>query len=100
MRDLTQNEIEEYLLFARATRRRPPEFDQAQAEIIGSAFLNSGMMRTVTFAVAEHIIELSPEEISGTDILLSLLVWAFMLGRECESRLITNALNQPKAWTQ
>lgn len=97
MRDLTNEEIEDYLAFAQTTRGpRLKEFSQDQASLIGDAFLHSGMMQAVTLIAADHIIELPPEQVSAEAVMLSLLVWAFQMGRECESRLLTLALKNPK----
>lgn len=98
MRDLTQEEIRDYLRFAITDDKRShPEFNQQQAQLIGTAFVEIGLMRDAALICAKRIVSLPLEELRSEDLMLSLLVWAFQMGRECESRLLTNAL---KARTQ
>lgn len=95
MRDLTQEEIRDYLRFVLGKgRQQPADFSQEQAELIGTEFLSSGMMKAVTMRIVADIVAQPPENVESETVMLSLLVWAFQMGRECESRLLTLALQK------
>jgi hypothetical protein len=95
MRDLTREEIEEYLHFA-STDREAANFQNrhAQGKLIGDAVARSGVLEAMGRNMVRHAggpAELCSEEVIYS-MILSLWVSAFQMGRECESRLLTLAL--------
>jgi hypothetical protein len=87
MRDLTRDEIEEYLRFAEADREAG-DFHQDQAELIGEAVVESGLLDQL----GRKIRAVRAAGLSNKSLWLSVWVAAFQMGRECECRLITLAL--------
>jgi hypothetical protein len=91
MRDLTRDEIEEYLGCARSDTGAG-DFHQDQGRLIGEVVLESGMFETV----GQKIRIAQAAGLSNRDLWLSIWVSAFQMGHECESRLITLALKGKK----
>jgi hypothetical protein len=82
MKDLTENEIRKYLEFA-VKDLAAKNFKQGQTELIGQAVLDSQLLRRISPKMLTGL----DDGISVENILLSLWVSAFQMGRECESRL-------------
>lgn len=91
MRDLTEQEITEYLRWAKSDRQ-PQDFHQEQTSMVGIAARDIGLLNGLNYKILEGMRQgCSPEE-----IVLSMWVWGFQMGRECESRLLTQALKGKK----
>jgi hypothetical protein len=91
MRDLTEDEIEEYFRYASAdTLAR--DFHVQQVQLIGAAVIESGLFN----AIAPKVLTGMADGRSTEEIILALWVSAFQMGRECESRLITLALQDAR----
>jgi len=87
MRDLTREEIEEYFRFA-IDDERAADFHQDQAALVGEALLDCGYFDVVT----GKMLQAKRAGLGPTEVMVSLWVAAFQMGRECESRLLTLAL--------
>ena len=87
MRDLTEAELNEYFAFCKRDLK-PADFNEAQTHLVGVVAREWGLLAGMTRKLDEA------EELGLTeeDIVVSFWVWAFQMGRECESRLITQAL--------
>jgi hypothetical protein len=87
MRELTPDEIEEYLRFARSDTGAG-DFHQDQANLIGEVGEECGVFEAVHIKLMEgKALGLSHKELWS-----SIWLYGFLMGRECESRLITLAL--------
>ena len=89
MRNLTKDELDEYFQFAKADKAAA-DFPREQAKLVGQAMLDFGLMDMMA-KEALRFLE-SGSLASPSDVLLSILISAFQMGRECESRLLTAAL--------
>lgn len=89
MRDLTREEITEYLEYARQT---DSDFHREQAQLIGDTVTAVRLLDLME----PHFVEALEAGFRAKDIILSIWVWAFQMGRECESRLLTLALKGHK----
>lgn len=87
MRDLTEDEIAEYFEFADKDVH-PADFNYQQATLIGNAVVESRFFQ----AIAPRVVLALQNGYTSKDLVLSLWVTAFLMGRECESRLLTLAL--------
>ena len=87
MRDLTSDEIREYLQFAHSDLSAA-DFHQDQAQLIGNALVEEGFIKAIQTKLGKGL----KAGMSINDAFLSLWVMAFQMERECESRLITIAL--------
>lgn len=87
MRDLTADEIREYLEFAHGDLKAE-DFHREQHRLIGDMILEAGLVD----AVCKKLMAALKQGLPPEDLFLSLWVSAFQMGRECESRLLTLAL--------
>lgn len=91
MRDLSRTEIEEYFAFTRRDYHHgglPPGFSPEQTHLIGAVMRDCGILDSI----GDRALEAKRKGFSLDDTMLSLFVSCFQLGRECESRLLTRAL--------
>lgn len=84
MRDLTQDEIQEYLNHARLDLK-PEGFTLAQAQMIGDAAVRSGLLPWLLNEIGRA----KEEKLTDKELLVSIWVSAFLMGRECQFRLFT-----------
>jgi hypothetical protein len=87
MRDLTKDEITEYLAFAYADRFAA-DFNEAQAHVLAEAVNNSQLPKAICLKLNVG----TKLGIKSRELWLMVWVMGFQMGRECESRLITAAL--------
>src|SRR5215467_4090843 len=87
MRDLTRDAIEEYLCFARSDSGAG-DFRQDQASLIAEVGEQCGVFE----AVHIKLLEGKAAGLSSRELWISIWLYGFQMGRECESRLITLAL--------
>lgn len=89
MRDLTEGEIREYLDWAKRDLGAS-DFNMAQASLIGTVVREIKLMDSIASKLGKGLAAgIRPE-----DAFLSLWISAFQMGRECESRLLTRALQK------
>ena len=91
MRDLTREELVEYFAFTRRDYHPsglPPGFSREQARLIGDAMHESGILDSI----GDTALDAKKRGFSIDDTMTSIFVSCFQLGRECESRLLTQAL--------
>lgn len=88
MRDLTEEEIREYLDWVRDDLKAEP-FNLPQTQLVGNEAVRQDLLGAAVRKINEGLkLGFKPE-----DVFLSFWVWAFQMGRECESRLLTRALS-------
>ncbi len=90
MKLITKESVLEYLLWANEVERRPQDFTMEQANAIGMAFAEANYMQEIT----PRILEGFEDGRDAMEILLSLAVACFQMGREFESRGIDAALKK------
>jgi hypothetical protein len=87
MRDLTRDEIEEYLCFARSDTGAG-DFHQDQTNLIAKVGEECGVFE----AVHIKLVKGKALGLSHKELWIAIWLYGFQMGRECESRLITLAL--------
>lgn len=89
MRALTREEIAEYIQFSFSEEMETPSFIQEQADLIGEVMYSRVLPVLVSRLRLAMATGLDP-----MNLLLSIYVWGFQMGRECESRLGEKANGQ------
>jgi hypothetical protein len=89
MRNLTEDEIRDYLAYVQCTPNCA-EINMEQCEMIGMAAMEFGLMEVF----GKKALLAKADGLEATEVMLSFWIWAFQMGRECESRLLTLALQK------
>lgn len=89
MRDVTKDELEEYLRFTE-THSPDKSFNCQQSQMIGDVIAASNVFPSA----AAKTLACIAEGAGAADVMLTLWVMAFQMGREFESRLLTQTLKK------